>query len=669
MPRSWPLAALVLGFPLWWVLGLTAVMPMVLAVPMAVQLLRAPTVRLPRGFGWWLLFLVWVAVGVLVLWADAPGAVGGGGATRLLVFGYRFGWYLTCTVVLLWIGNSDRRDLPDATVIRLAGAFFVVCTAGGLLGVLAPELEFRSAVEHLLPGGLRANAFVSSLVHPETADVQTVLGRPEARPKAPFAFTNSWGSALALSLVFFVAALCTAPRPWAIAGVGVVALAAIPVGFSLNRGLWACLALGGVGLLVHQVLRGRRSHAAVLTGAGVLALVLLATSPLGALFTERLDNQHSNDRRGQLLTATVDATTTGSPVVGFGNTRDVQGSFTSIAGGSTPDCPACGVPPLGTQGHLWLVIFSQGWFGAAFFLVFFALALVRSAACRTVVDTICVFVLGFFAVQLSIYDTLGVPLLLVMTAIGLAWRAHGSATGPRALSTATRMAAEVRRGLPITAVLVLTGAGLGGYVALRAVPEHTARVAIALTPTPVYLDTGPAATAAGLDRVTPAPREITVDTEAALLLSDGTLGPVSGSRGAAAVRRTIELTAPPLSQVLEVTLVDTDPARVARTARAVAESYLAARREHLEQRRRDLVVQLHEEERAVDRSDPSTERTRTYLTSALHHLATTSPTAGEVIRRGPARARRVQVEVPVASGAALGLLTGTALGALRRRKP
>lgn len=670
MRRSWPLAVLILGFPLWWVLGLTAVMPMLVAVPMAVQLLRQPTIRLPRGFGWWLLFLVWVALGAFVLWADAPGSVGGADSSRLLVFGYRLGWYLACTVVLLWIGNSDRRLLPDRAVIRLAGAMFVICTAGGLLGVVAGDLEFRSAVEYVLPGGLRSNSFVASMVHPEAADVQTVLGRPEARPKAPFAFTNTWGSCLALSLIFFVAALRGARRSVQLGGLAVAAVAAVPILYSLNRGLWASLALCGIGLLVLQAVRGQRRNAVLVVVGGVVALVLLAVSPLGSIYQERLDNQHSNERRGQLLAATVDATTHGSPVVGFGSTRNVQGSFASISGGSTADCPACGVPPLGTQGHLWLVIFSQGWFGALFFLLFMVLALARSLPCRTGPDIVCTFVLATFALQLPIYDTLGMPLFLVMIAIGLAWRARWTPAPAKSLSTTRDLGSELRRGVPAMVVLTAVGAGVGWYVALAdRTPEYAARVSIALTPTPVYLDTG---TSAAPGAAPHDPREITVDTEAALLVSERTLDAATGALDPEvapsidALRSTIEITAPPLSQVLDLTVVETDPEAAEHASRAVAAAYLRARQEHLEQRRQVLLDQLRTEQQQVDRLDPSTEGTRLYLASAINHLGVTSPSAGEVVREGDAHRLRTQVEVPLTSGAALGLLLGATLTALRR---
>src|SRR5699024_5531043 len=136
----------------------------------------------------------------------------------------------------------------------------------------------------------------------------------------------------------------------------------------------------------------------------------------------RMDHQHSNERRFELATATVESVAKGSPVVGFGSTRDIQGSFTSIAGGSTPECPACGVPALGTQGHLWLVLFSQGFVVAILYLVFLSCALARSWRCRTPVETVCTCALLFTFLEMFVYGLLGMPLFLLMLAIGLVSR-------------------------------------------------------------------------------------------------------------------------------------------------------------------------------------------------------------------------------------------------------
>jgi hypothetical protein len=420
---GWPLVVLFAGFPLWWVLGLSSVLPVVLAVPMAVQLARRRHVLAPPGFGLWLLFLVWVAAGLPLLWADAPGAVPGGGPSRLLVFGFWTAWYLAATVVLLWVGNLDERELPSRRLFRLLGWMFVVTTLGGLLGVLAPTLEFRSLLEHLLPRGLAGNAFVESLIHPQVAVIQDVLGFDEARPTAPFAYANSWGSNLSLFLPFFVVGWMGRDAGWRrpIAPL-VLALAAVPVVYSLNRALWASLALGVVYLVVRLAVAGRFAGLLVLSLGAAVTAVAIAVSPLGGLLIDRLGTPHSNERRGQLLVQTASSTVQGSPVAGFGSTRDVQGSFFSIAGGSRPDCPACGVPPLGTQGHLWMVMFSQGLVGLALFLGFFVrqAAAFRRGRSPTQLAGMCV--LMFFGLQLFVYDTLGLPLFTVMIAVAMMWR-------------------------------------------------------------------------------------------------------------------------------------------------------------------------------------------------------------------------------------------------------
>ena len=89
--------------------------------------------------------------------------------------------------------------------------------------------------------------------------------------------------------------------------------------------------------VAQMVLRGRW-WAAVLLGLGLtLAAVVFSSSDLSETVTQRLENPHSNDRRGELLALTTRSTAEGSPLVGFGSTRDVQGSFSSIAGGSRPE--------------------------------------------------------------------------------------------------------------------------------------------------------------------------------------------------------------------------------------------------------------------------------------------------------------------------------------------
>ncbi|QYJ04215.1 hypothetical protein KUV85_00610 [Nocardioides panacisoli] len=669
-----PLALLTVGLPVWWVLGIQAFLPLALAAGMAWYLMRRDTrVHVPPAAAWWLLFLVWVVLGCALLWSDAPGAVdGGGGPGRPIVYGYRLAWYLACTIVLLWVGNSSRARLPDRTVHGLIGVLFVVAAAGGLLGLAVPQLEFRSALESVLPGGLRANSFVSSLVHVEVADVQYVLGHPSPRPKAPFAFTNTWGSVLALSVVFLVVRAIRSGARTRLAVAGVIAVALVPVVHSLNRGLWVCLGLGALGAVVLAVRRMRADRAVLLVAGAAVAVVMVALSPLSNVVSERLDNQHSNDRRGQLLEATVSAVSEGSPVAGFGTTRDVEGSFASIAGGATPDCPACGVPPLGTQGHLWLVLFSQGWLGLAFFLTFLMSWLWRSWRCRTLNETVATFVLVFFAIQLFVYDTLGLPLMLVMVAIGLVWREQReAATTPR---TTAQLLARGRQVVPVAVTLAVVGATLGWFLTPGGDDvDHVSEARIALTPVPVYLAAG-LGTAEEAGPIAGA-RDITIDTEAALVLSERTLQPVAVQQAANGgpdtddLREALQVTAVPNTDLLVVRFRAADPAVAQQGAEEVADSYLASRQAYLERRRQSLVSELRGVLKELPTGDPAAIRVSEQLNVAINRLLADKQSVGRLVRVVPASAESPDRAVTTVSGLGLGLLVGVALALAARLRP
>ncbi|ONI70200.1 hypothetical protein BWI15_25495 [Kribbella sp. ALI-6-A] len=414
---------LFVGFPLWWVLGMTEFVFFLAAVPMAWSLISRKTVIAPRGFGWWIAFLAVVLVSATMLTSDAPFSTTGPLGGTLLTYTYRLCWYVVVTVVLLYVGNTDKTRLPTQRVVRLLGYMFVVTAFGGLLGVLAPNFEFSSALELVLPHSIGSNKFLHALIHPATADIQNVLGFAQPRPRAPYAYANSWGANLSFFLPFFLYGWFGRESGWRrIAGWPVLVVAAIPVVYSLNRGLWAVLVVGALYAVV-QVIRLRGFHAmAWLAPVAVVAVVAALLSPLPTMISERLAHQHSNDRRSELAVKTIESTVKGSPLIGFGNTRDVEGSFGSIAGGATLGCPACAVPPFGTQGHLWLVVFTQGLLGTALFLAFFLVRFARHVRSREPITMIGLAVLLFFLIEILVYDTLGAPLFTLMIALGLMWR-------------------------------------------------------------------------------------------------------------------------------------------------------------------------------------------------------------------------------------------------------
>ena len=423
LPPGWPLAVAYVGYPLWWLLGLRTFVFLFAAVPMGFELLRRKHLLAPRGFGVWLLFLAWVVGGLVLLDADAPGTKAGTLGTRYLSAGYRLSWYVALTVALLYVGNMTERELPTRRVCRWLSALFIVTVAGGYLGILAPHFQLTAPIEHLVPASIAHNSFFLSLTHPVAAEVQDFLGYAEARPAAPFAYTNDWGANFGLLLPFFVLEWFRSDGGWRRwFGIGVVAAAIVPVIASLNRGLW----IGLAAMALFVVLSSARSGhfvalAGLAAGTAVLAIAIAAT-PLKHTVEKRLEIGQSNSGRTALASRTAGAVIHVSPIVGFGSTRIIQGNFNTIGGGATPDCPQCTPPAMGTQGHIWLVLFSQGFVGVALFFWFLLrrfLPYFRDrdpfavAACASFV---------FFLVVIWVYDLLDVPMMTLMLALALLWR-------------------------------------------------------------------------------------------------------------------------------------------------------------------------------------------------------------------------------------------------------
>jgi hypothetical protein len=426
-PRpGWPLSAIFLGFPVWWLLGLGLLIFLVMTVPMAVYLYRHRSRLLaPRGFGAWLLFLVWVSLGAGVLVANAPGAVPGGSLGRLLPYGWRLAWYIAATVVLLYIANLSDEELPADRVGRLLGYMFVVTTAGGLLGTFVPHLQPTSPLEMLLR---THNPFLLDAIHPKTAEIATILGYEQSRPMAPFAYANTWGAAYAFFLPFFaITWLVRVDRRRRILGILILLASLWPVVYSLDRGLWIALGVTGCFAGLKAVAEGgARALRLTISGIAVGVLVFMV-SPLPGMIQARLDRPHSNNRRALLAEETTRSALTGSPIVGFGTTRKVQGNLTSLAGGDRPGCKACGAPPLGTQGHLWLLLFANGLVGTVAFAAFFAVRFVSHRRERSAYAVAGCCVLLAFGLFLFVYDLVEVPLYTVMIAVALMWRARREA--------------------------------------------------------------------------------------------------------------------------------------------------------------------------------------------------------------------------------------------------
>lgn len=428
---GWPLAVLFLGFPLWYLLGLSVIMFYLVAIPMAWFLWRRrKEIVIPSGFNIWVIFLVVVVLSGFMLGVNAPFAVEGFGLPgSLLTYGVRLVWYVTATIVFLYIVNIPEKDLTFRRVSRWLAFMFVVTTIGGLIGLLFPDIDMLSVLGQLLPGGLASNAFVGEFVRIDVADIQNILGFEEVRPKAPFPYANSWGANLSMFLPFFVYSWIIVGRRWErILAPFVLVGAATGIVFSLNRTLWGALAAGAVYGIVQLVRLRPRLLPLMLIGAAVVVLAFFA-SGLNSIVTARLDNPHSDERRGELAGKSWQAVAEASPVLGFGNIRDVQGSFASIAGGETPSCPGCSVPPFGTQGQFWLVLYAQGLAGVLFFCGFILYRMARHLKTRDGPSIAMFAAMIFFIIELPFYDLLGPPLFTGMLALGLLWRRRAQEHG------------------------------------------------------------------------------------------------------------------------------------------------------------------------------------------------------------------------------------------------
>lgn len=594
---GWPLAWLFVGYPLWWVLGVTEAMTFTLAAAMGIIVLRRRPIFVPRGFGFWLLFLVWSAVGVMLLQVDAPGAVPGSSGGRYAVWAFRTTWYLAATMVLLYVGTS-RRDLPLAKVARTLSWMFVTVVVGGVAGVLMPQLDFPSVIELVLPRSITNISFVQQMVHPNLAQIQPVLGYPEARPSAPFSYTNTWGLALACFLPFFVVSWFGKDAGWRrLVGPLVLAAALVPVVQSLNRGLWGALVGMVAFVAIRYALMGRARLFVALMVAIVAVGGVIAVTPLGSTVTARWENQHSNEGRANLSTLAVTSAATGSPVVGFGTTRQVQGNFSSIAGGATEECPRCSPPSLGTQGQAWLLTFTTGVGGFLLYVLFFAVQFLQGLRLRSAYVTVGLTVLVAHLITFVVYNANGPGLLAIMVAVAFVWReamddVESRLSGPArsglsgAWPTLGGYATLLRRNWVLLLVVVIAGtvAGLGALSKVGVPVASTMSISLSDEPTLV-----------------PGLSPLTIDSDAQFVGGPTVQAAIAKESGGVVDPDRLTVSAVPNSTVLRITYADRSKEASQAGAVAAADAFLTVREARLVAERARVVSSLEQQVEAARR--------------------------------------------------------------------
>jgi len=330
------------AYPVWWALGLGELIWPIAGFFMGIALLRAGRATAPLSFGLYIAFVLAVITSGVML--EEP--------SNILAWGIRLGQYVAVGLIIPYV-LTFRHVLSPRFLIRAMGFFWLGIVAGGWLGLLLGDFTFTSPFALILPAGVESNEFVSTVVNPSFADIETFLGFESRRPKAPFPYTNGWGAATGLMWPFI---LLDARH-----GIGLskrtarisLVLAIVPIIVSVNRGLWLSIviALGYAALLF--VGRGQGRAVLQLLMGGLVVLIFVALSPLGDLFVDRLNTGHSDAQRSSLVSETI-AEMPNSPLIGFGGPRAV----------------AEGGPPLGSHGQVWIVLFSHGVLGAVTYFGF-----------------------------------------------------------------------------------------------------------------------------------------------------------------------------------------------------------------------------------------------------------------------------------------------------------
>jgi hypothetical protein len=353
-----------------WALGLAAFATQILAIPMAVELVRRRPIKVPAGFGIWCLFLLCSLAGFFVLGVNPPDTLPDSFAGRLIGYGVRESSYIAITVVLLYVGNLTEHELSERRLIRQLSFFFVTVTIGGVLGLLWPTFSFTSVVELVVPETVRSIPYVGRLVHPALAQVQEFGGDVVPRPSAPFAYTNTWGSQLSLLGIWFVVGwLLVFTRGQRALAFLVAAAAVVTLVYSLNRGVWLGVVLEIIVVVAVLALRG---HLVPLVGLLIAVAVgsqIFLASPLQQVIEARASNGVSNSVRA-FTTVKAFELSAQSPVIGFGTTRSSVGSQASIAIGRSPECPLCGNVSIGINGSFFTLLVSTGYAGVLLFFGF-----------------------------------------------------------------------------------------------------------------------------------------------------------------------------------------------------------------------------------------------------------------------------------------------------------
>lgn len=350
---AWPMMVLLAGFPLWWALGAAPFAPAALALVMLALLLIRGRITLVPGLLPWFAFLLWVGAAAVNL-PDGGAAVG---------YAQRLGNLAAVGIFMLYYVNARER-LSARRLMAAVGVVWVTVVLLGLAAMVWPEFRLRTPIGAVLPGALTQNPLVYDLVMPPLAEIQQPWGAPEPfnRPAAPFPYANSWGVAFAL-LTPCALYLVTVARHWwsKLALLALLVVSFIPALATSNRGMLLGVAVGTGYVVLRIAARGQLVKVAGLALGVAAAVGALTASGALARILGRQEYSDSTSGRLRIYDATW-AATLQSPLVGHGGPR-----MDATIGIS-----------LGTQGYIWMLMFSYGLVGLGLFLYFLGNGIIRT---------------------------------------------------------------------------------------------------------------------------------------------------------------------------------------------------------------------------------------------------------------------------------------------------
>jgi hypothetical protein len=421
---SWPVTVTLIGWPIWWALGvIESQMFFLMAIPMVIRMYRWKArehrkIKLPPGFGLYIIFMIVILCGIFTIGLQAPQTIQSSVGDRVAAWLARACDYSGSFIFLVYAGNLTEKELPRRRLAWLLALVGLYTVAGGFLGIVDPHFQITSPLTRLLPSNLQSLA----VANPGSSQVTSVLGYAEGRVKAPFPYTDMWGNCLLITLPWLAVAWRSYGSRLQRRIVPIIfALTIIPIAYSLSRGLWVGVGVAVVYLGVRYAAQGKMGLLGALCGTLAVVALLFAATPLGALVAQRLDHGKSNDIRASTSRIALEDGLS-SPVIGYGDSRRMQGGTQSIATGRTSGCAKCGNSEVGTSGQTQLLLVTSGVVGVLTYGLFFLYGIWRYRHDRSPYGMCGVLILVLSFPFALVYTAIGPPLGFTMLAYAILWK-------------------------------------------------------------------------------------------------------------------------------------------------------------------------------------------------------------------------------------------------------